>query len=111
MDTESLFIIGLFLLPVAGLSYAISLGRLKKSLNATNPAELQRMGLGTITDLFGPTYGTKQMQAFLYKKLFLNHPDPLVVNAGKNLYRSAVGLIMSLLLMISSVVLNAALGS
>ncbi|WP_133243142.1 hypothetical protein [Tamilnaduibacter salinus] len=100
-------IIGLLTLLSAGILYAFALSKFKKAMKRSSDDRLFGLGMDNLTDLFGPSYGTREVQLYFLKKKFLLHPSPDVVSAGKFVYKCMLLACISMLALTVGMVINA----
>lgn len=96
---------------ISGILYLFWYGRLRRRLKTVDSTEFYKLGLDVGTELLGPTYGTREGQAFLFKKLYMKHLDKEAVELGHKTYGSMVFILVSMLLVIVGMVSNAVIGT
>lgn len=80
------------------LAYAFTLSRFKIAMNKYDKNGLYKLGMDTLSDLFGPSHGTVEAQGFFYKRLYLKYPDPDTSKAAHKVYLSICTVILGFVL-------------
>jgi hypothetical protein len=101
-------LVGVF---ISGILYMIWYGRLRHHLKKADSTGFYKLGIDAGTELFGPSHCTKEAQAFISKKLYMKHPDRVIVELGKKMYGSKIFFGASMLLTIAGMLFNAVTGS